>query len=120
MRNGELDDLIDACLDGRLSEAEAAKLSELIEGSADARARYWEMASVHGLLEQALQQASLKAAIGQSSPAPAGFARFLQWRALPPAAAETAIGMLGRLAGLGPCGGSLCQRTGTGDRGRVF
>lgn len=93
MKNEDLDDLIDACLDGRLSEADAAKISELIENSADARARYWELASVHGLLEQALQQVSLQAAIGQPGPASAGFSRLFQWRALTAAAAGLVFGM---------------------------
>ena len=63
--NSELDALIDACLDGRLSEAEADRLSQWIEESSEARERYWELASVHGMIEQSMQSASLKAATGE-------------------------------------------------------
>ena len=63
--NSELDDLIDACLDGRLSDAEAERLSQWIEESSEARERYWELASVHGMIEQSMQSASLKAATGE-------------------------------------------------------
>ena len=63
--NSELDALINACLDGRMSEAEADRLSQWIEGSSEARDRYWELASVHGMIEQSMQSASLKAATGE-------------------------------------------------------
>ncbi len=63
--NSELDALIDACLDGRLSEAEADRLSKRIEESSEARERYWQLASVHGMIEQTMQSASLKAATGE-------------------------------------------------------
>ena len=65
INNSELDALIDACLDGRLSEAEAEQLSQWIEESGEARERYWELASVHGLIEQSMQSASVKAATGE-------------------------------------------------------
>lgn len=68
--NSELDDLIDACLDGRLSDAEADRLSQWIEESSKARERYWELASVHGLIEQSMQSASVKAATGEQMPRP--------------------------------------------------
>ena len=55
----ELDALIDACLDGRLSEEEADALSKRIEASGEARERYWQLASVHGMLEPTIQNASL-------------------------------------------------------------
>ena len=63
--NNELDALIGDCLDGRLSEAEAESLSQLVEESSEARQRYWELASVHGMIEQSMQSASLKAATGE-------------------------------------------------------
>ena len=63
--NSELDALINACLDGRMSEAEADRLSQWIEESSQARQRYWELASVHGMIEQTMQGASLKAATGE-------------------------------------------------------
>ena len=59
--NSELDALIDASLDGRLIEAEAERLSLRIEESSDARKRYWELASVHGMIEQSMQNALLRA-----------------------------------------------------------
>lgn len=65
MNAKELDDLIERCLEGQLSQAEAERLSALLVESHEARARYWETASVHGLLEQVLQQASLRAVSGQ-------------------------------------------------------
>ena len=61
--NRELDALIQDCLDGQLSEAEAERLSHWIEESSEARQRYWQLASVHGMVEQSLQSASLKAVI---------------------------------------------------------
>ena len=73
--NSELDALIDACLDGRLSDAEAERLSRWIEESSEARQRYWELASVHGLIEQSMQNASLKAATGAQFITPTRTAR---------------------------------------------
>lgn len=63
--NNELDALIDASLDGRLSEVEAERLSLRIEESSDARKRYWELASVHGMIEQSMQNALLRAVNGE-------------------------------------------------------
>ncbi|MAE40153.1 MAG: hypothetical protein CML07_04410 [Psychrobacter sp.] len=63
--NSELDALINACLDDCLSEAEAERLSRWIEESNEARERYWQLASVHGMVEQSMQSASLKAATGE-------------------------------------------------------
>jgi len=68
--NSELDALIDACLDGRLSDAEADQLSQWIEEFSEARERYWELASVHGLIEQSMQAASMKAATGEEMAQP--------------------------------------------------
>ena len=70
INNGELDALIDACLDGQLSDAEAERLSQWIEESSEARERYWELASVHGLIEQSVQAASVKAATGEEMAQP--------------------------------------------------
>ena len=82
----ELDALIDDCLEGRLSEPDAAKLSAYLEQSAEARARYWEAASVHGLLEHVMQNASLRAVTGQALPIVSRAHRWLQWRSLTAAA----------------------------------
>ncbi len=51
----ELHDLIDDYIEGKLSDANAARLSQLLEQSAEARAQYWEAASIHGLLEHVIQ-----------------------------------------------------------------
>jgi len=92
--NSELDALIDACLDGRLSDAEAERLSQWIEESSEARERYWELASVHGLIEQSVQAASVKAATGEEMAQPLqaeGPARRLRINAV---AAGMVIGIL--------------------------
>ena len=80
----ELDALFNACLEGELNEEEAAKLSQLIEGSSEARERYWQLASVHGLVEQSMQNASLKAATGQEFVAPVKTGGFFRWPRLLP------------------------------------
>ena len=76
-KHHELDAIFNACLEGELNEEEAAKLSQLIEGSSEARERYWQLASVHGLVEQSMQNASLKAATGQEFVAPVKTGRVL-------------------------------------------
>ena len=86
----ELDALIDACLDDRLSDAEAERLSRLIEESSEARERYWELASVHGMVEQSMQSASLKAATGEEFVAPAN----VGWLFRLPRIAAMAAGMV--------------------------
>lgn len=92
-KHRELDALIDACLDGRLSEEEAGRLSERIEASGEARERYWQLASVHGLLEQSLQCASMKAATGESFSPPAKPEQFSRWPRIAPIAAGILFGI---------------------------
>ena len=87
---GELDSLIDACLDDRLSEEEAARLSRLVEESPEVRERYWQLASVHGMVEQSLQTASLKAATGEEVAAPLQTRAVFRW----PRIASVAAGMV--------------------------
>ena len=87
---GELDSLIDACLDGRLSEDEAARLSRLVEESPEIRERYWQLASVHGMVEQSLQNASLKAATGEEMATPITSRAVFRW----PRIASVAAGMV--------------------------
>lgn len=94
MDNNELDALIDACVDGRLSEAEADRLSQWIEESSEARQRYWELASVHGMIEQTMQNASLKAANGEQPVTPARTDGLSRWRRITSVAAGVAIGVL--------------------------
>ncbi|MBL6843374.1 MAG: hypothetical protein ISQ73_07970 [Verrucomicrobiae bacterium] len=91
----ELDALIDSCLDGRLSTEEAEKLSHRIEESSEARQRYWEMASVHGMIEQSMQNASLKAVTGEAFSTPmAKLKRPFTWPRLTEIAAGIAFGIL--------------------------
>ena len=54
----ELDDLLNRYLDGNLSEEDARALSTQIEESAEVRERYWELASIHGMVEQTMQSVS--------------------------------------------------------------
>ncbi|MEN8715383.1 MAG: hypothetical protein ABF384_10790 [Verrucomicrobiales bacterium] len=92
--HAELDRLIGACLEGQLTAAEAEKLNTLIEGSGEARRRYWELALVHGMLEQGLQAASVKAAAGeQPAVARARQGFILKWPSLTAAAAGVVLGV---------------------------
>jgi hypothetical protein len=95
MKTDELDRLIHACVEGGLTADDAARLSALLEQSAGARARYWEMASVHGMLEDALQQAALRAVTGEASPERARAAGGRGWCPWTAAAAGLACGFLG-------------------------
>ena len=63
----ELDDLLNRYLNGNLSEADVRALSTQIEESAEVRERYWELASIHGMVEQTMQSTSLKATTGRES-----------------------------------------------------
>ncbi|CAN5886549.1 hypothetical protein BH11VER1_BH11VER1_06300 [soil metagenome] len=90
MKSNELDTLIEDCLEGNLSEADAARLSGELQASPEARARYWEASTIHGLLEHTMQQLSLRVITGQASPRPM---RWLQWRPLMAAAAGIMFGM---------------------------
>jgi hypothetical protein len=54
MEAHELDDLINGCMEGSLSAAEAETLSRLLVDDAVARERYWKLAMVHAQLEQAM------------------------------------------------------------------
>jgi len=91
--NGELDALINACLDGRMGEAEADRLSQWIEESSQARQRYWELASVHGMIEQTMQGASLKAATGEEFVTPVKTQERFHWSRISSTAAGILIGI---------------------------
>ncbi len=93
--NSELDALINACLDGRMSELEADRLSQWIEESSEARHRYWELASVHGMIEQSMQSASLKAATGEEFVTPAKTEERFRWSRISSTAAGILIGIFG-------------------------
>ena len=92
-KQNELDALIDACLDDRLSEEQAKRLSEWIEESSEARERYWELASVHGMVEQSMQSASLKAATGEEFIAPMNTGALSRWPRITATAAGILIGL---------------------------
>ena len=66
----ELDDLLNRYLNGNLSEEDARALSTQIEESAEVRERYWELASIHGMVEQTMQSVSLQATTGKESAEP--------------------------------------------------
>jgi hypothetical protein len=95
MKTEELDHLIHHCLEDCLSESEAARLSELLEHSAEARERYWATAAVHGLLEDSLQQASVRVIAGQETRSQISTVRWFHWRPLTAAAAGLAFGICG-------------------------
>lgn len=99
--DSELDALIDACLDGRLSEEEADRLSQWIEDSGEARQRYWEMASVHGMIEQAMQTISLKAVTGEGVVTPMKPKGSSRWPRISAVAAGIVIGTLSTTAVFG-------------------
>lgn len=92
MKMTELDQLIDLRLEGVLSPEEAARLSALLETSPEARARYWQAASVHGLLEGALQGEWLSEA---SRPKASSRAAWSWWPALRQMAAGVLLGGIG-------------------------
>lgn len=71
----DLDDLLNKYLDGNLSEEDARALSTQIEESPEVRKRYWELASIHGMIEQSMQSASLQATTGRESAEPVRRAR---------------------------------------------
>ena len=91
--NSELDALINACLDGRMSEAEAERLSLWLKESSEARQRYWELASVHGMIEQSMQSASLKAATGEEFVTPVRTEERFRWSRISSTAAGILIGI---------------------------
>ncbi len=95
MKPKELDLLIHECLEGCLSEQDAATLSDLLENSADARDRYWEMASMHGLLEHSMQKASLGVITGRGAQQSDWTSRWPGWSPLTAATAGVVFGILG-------------------------
>ena len=91
--HGEIDTLISACLDGCLSDADAGRLSRWIEESSEVRQRYWELASVHAMIEQSMQSTSMKAITGQVVvPAPKSGSHF-RWSRITSVAAGILIGI---------------------------
>ncbi len=66
MEVNEFYTLVEDCLEERLTEANAVRLSAVLERSAEARTLYWEAASLHGLLEYALHHTSAMALSGRA------------------------------------------------------
>ena len=95
MKANKLDSAIDAYLENRLSESEVEELSALIEESAEARERYWEMASIHGLLEESLQSASLKAVTSEAPVIPMKPKFGARWNSIASAVAGLMVGVFG-------------------------
>lgn len=100
-KDSELEAMIDACLEGRLSEEEAIRLSQRIEESSEARERYWEMASVHGMIEQSMQSVSLKAVTGERGVTPMNPQGLSRWPRITAVAAGITIGVLSTSAVFG-------------------
>ena len=89
----ELDDLLNRYLDGNLSEEDARALSTQIEESAEVRERYWELASIHGMVEQTMQSVSLQATTGKESAEPERRPRALGLSRIKTGIAGLAIGV---------------------------
>ncbi|MDA8990003.1 hypothetical protein N9H45_00575 [Opitutales bacterium] len=89
----ELDDLLNRYLNGNLSEEDARALSTQIEESAEVRERYWELASIHGMVEQTMQSVSLQATTGKDSAEPERRPRALGLSRIKTGIAGLAIGV---------------------------
>ncbi len=108
MTDERLDDLIDQHLNGTLSGARRRELEERLLHSATDRARFWELAETHVMMQEVLQQRLVPPAIKDCSapaaidPAPVPVAaqqmRWLPWSPLTAAAAGLAIGIFGASA----------------------
>ena len=68
-----------------------------IEESSEARQRYWDLAFVHGTIEQSMQSASLKATTGKLAMAPAKTHPMFRRFRLTSLAAGLLIGIFGSL-----------------------
>ena len=89
----DLDDVLNKYLDGSLTEEEAMDLSNRIEQSSEVRERYWELASIHGMVEQTMQSASLQATTGRESAEPERRPRVLGLSRIKTGIAGLAIGV---------------------------
>ena len=106
MTDERLDDLIDQHLNGTLSAARRRELEERLLHSATDRARFWELAEIHVMLQEVLQQRLVQPAIREvtaggrleSAPAPVKRWKWLPWSPLAAAAAGLALGIFGASA----------------------
>ncbi|MBT6851475.1 MAG: hypothetical protein HOA16_09800 [Opitutae bacterium] len=89
----DLDDLLNKYLEGSLTEEEALALSNRIEQSSEVRERYWELASIHGMVEQTMQTASLQATTGRESAEPERIPRVPELSRIKTGIAGLAIGV---------------------------
>lgn len=92
MTDERLDDLIDAHLNGTMSDEARAELEERLLHSATDRARFWEMAECHALLHEGLQGQRVAEVV---KPHAKVRSLWLQWRPIAAAAAGIALGMFG-------------------------
>jgi len=89
----DLDDVLNKYLEGSLSEEETLALSNRIEKSSEVRERYWELASIHGMVEQTMQTASLQATTGRESAEPERRTRVLGLSRIKTGIAGLAVGV---------------------------
>lgn len=82
MNDERLDQLIDAHLNGEMTEAERRELEERLLHSAADRARFWELAETHTVLHEAMQrQLAGCTAVAETSPRVSRLAAW--WRRVP-------------------------------------
>ena len=94
----ELTRLIEAHLDGHLTEAEAQALSRELADHPAARRQFWDQAATHGLMQEAARLTWLKMAAPEAPPKIARI-DWSRWRA--PLAAAAAFLILGLVWWLG-------------------
>ncbi len=91
MNDERLDQLIDAHLNGEMTEAERRELEERLLHSAADRARFWELAETHTVLHEAMQrQLADCAAVAATPPRASLLAAWRSW-SLPWAAAAALV-----------------------------
>ena len=91
MNDERLDQLIDAHLNGEMTEAERRELEERLLHSAAERVRFWELAETHAVLHEAMQrQLAGGAAMAATPPRASLLAAWRRW-SLPWAAAAVLV-----------------------------
>jgi hypothetical protein len=80
MNDERLDQLIDAHLNGEMTEAERRELEERLLHSAADRARFWELAETHTVLHEGMQrQLAAAAAVAATPPRASLLAAWWRW-----------------------------------------
>lgn len=82
MNNERLDRLIDAHLNGEMTEAERRELEERLLHSAADRVRFWELAETHTVLHEAMQR-QLAGGAAVVEPPPRASLLSVWWRCVP-------------------------------------